>query len=74
MRIPIVTTDQTCDFAERWTWNGVYVQQSPANIQFATDWANIVMASFIEEQVKQIQRKRAEAEEAAKPKIVLTGE
>ena len=74
MIVPQVTTDQTCNFAEVWKYNGIFVQQSPANIQFATDWANIVMASFIEKQVATVMAKRAAAEESAKPKIILAGE
>jgi hypothetical protein len=74
MIVPQVTTDQTCDFAEKWRMGGVYVQLPPAAIQFATDWANIVMASWIEQQVKKLQAKRAAEEAAAAPKIVLAGE
>ena len=72
-----VTLDQTCDFAERWRYNDIFVSLPHAAIQFATDWANIVLTSFIEEQVKRIQaKKEAAAKAAAEPQapfIVLTG-
>lgn len=72
-----VTVDQTCDFAERWRYNDIFVALPPAALQFATDWANIVLTSFIEEQVKRIQAKKQAAllaaQEADKPLIVLTG-
>ena len=73
-----VTVDQTCDFAEKWRMNGIFVSLPPAAIQFACDWANIVLTSFIEEQVKRIQAKKeaiakAAAEQQANPVIVLTG-
>ena len=73
-----VTIDQTCDFAEKWRMNGIFVSLPPAAIQFATDWANIVLTSFVEEQIKRIQAKKeaaakAAAEQAATPLIVLTG-
>jgi hypothetical protein len=73
-----VTIDQTCDFAEKWRMNGIFVSLPPAAIQFATDWANIVLTSFVEEQIKRIQAKKeaaakAAAEAQATPLIVLTG-
>jgi hypothetical protein len=73
-----VNEDQTMDFAERWRMNGIFVALPPAAIQFACDWANIVLTSFVEEQVKRIQAKKeaaaeAAAEQAATPLIVLTG-
>jgi hypothetical protein len=48
--------------------DGIFVSLPPAAIRFATDWANIVLTSFIEEQVRRIQAKK----EAA-TKIALTG-
>ena len=73
-----VTIDQTCDFAEKWRMNGIFVSLPPAAIQFATDWANIVLTSFVEEQIKRIQAKKeaaakAAAEQQATPTIILTG-
>lgn len=73
-----VTVDQTCDFAERWRYHDIFVSLPPAAIQFACDWANIVLTSFIEEQVKRINAKKealakAALEEAATPTIILTG-
>lgn len=72
-----VTVDQTCDFAERWRYNEIFIALPPAALQFATDWANIVLTSFVEEQIKRIKAKKEAAEKAAqeadKPVIVLTG-
>jgi hypothetical protein len=73
-----VTLDQTMDFAERWRMNGIFVALSPAAIQFGCDWANIVLTSFVEEQVKRINAKKEAAakaaeEQAATPTIILTG-
>jgi hypothetical protein len=72
-----VNVDQTMDFAERWRMNGIFVSLPPAAIQFATDWANIVLTSFIEEQVKRIQAKKLAAQQLAEaqaaPTIILTG-
>jgi hypothetical protein len=63
-----VTVDQTCDFAEHWKMDGIFVSLPPAAIQFACDWANIVLTSFIEEQVRRIQAKKKAA-----TNIALTG-
>lgn len=69
-----VTIDQTCDFAERWRYNDIFVSLPPASIQFACDWANIVLTSFIEEQMNRIAAKKAAAEKSQEAsKIVLTG-
>ena len=73
-----VTVDQTMDFAEQWRMGGVFVALPPAAIQFACDWANIVLTSFVEEQIKRIQAKKdaaakAAAEQQATPMILLTG-
>ena len=46
----------------------------PHHIQFATDWANICVASFIEMIAERQEAKKKAAETAAKPSgIVLTG-
>lgn len=69
-----VTVDQTCDFAERWRYNGIFVSLPPAALQFATDWANIVLTSFVEEQIRRIQAKKEAAAKVAEiPAVVLTG-
>jgi hypothetical protein len=44
-----ITLDQTMDFAEHWTSQGMFVPLGPVEIQFATDWANIVLVNFIQQ-------------------------
>ena len=75
-----VTIDQTCDFAEHWKCEGVFVAMSPAAIKFATDWSNICLISFIEMMVERQKKKAAtatapaaEPAPQAKSSIVLTG-
>ena len=73
-----ITTDQTCDFAEHWRYKApgqnaaLFVAMEPHHIQFATDWANICVISFMEFIAARQAQKKAAAEEAAKPKITLT--
>jgi hypothetical protein len=76
-----VTVDQTCDFAEQWryqapgtTGGGIWIAMEPHHVQFATDWANIVLVNFIEYMAEKQRQKKAAAEQPAPaPSIVLTG-
>jgi hypothetical protein len=69
-----VNSDQTCDFAEHWrTKDGLFVAVAPEAINFATDWANICIASFIEYIAAARAKKTAEAAEPPKSSITLTG-
>lgn len=51
-------------FAKQWTHKGVAIFMDDTHLQFATDFANIMLASFIDDA-------RRKAAEAAKPKVVL---
>lgn len=61
----IISPAQTADFAKKWTHNGVAIFQDATDIAFATDWVNVVLTSFIEQQ-------EAKARAAAAPKVVST--
>ena len=52
-------------FGQQWTHKGVAIFMDDTHFQFASDWANIVVTSIIEQQQKA-------AALAAKPKIVST--
>jgi hypothetical protein len=74
-----ITTDNTCDFAEHWkykapgtTGDGIWVAMEPHHIQFATDWANICIVSFMEMIAERQAAKKAAAEAAAVPLVSLT--
>lgn len=64
MNIPVLTADQAKHFGGVWKHNGIHIFMDNSHYQFAADFANVVLKSFIE----QAQR---EAAEAAKPKVVL---
>lgn len=62
-----VSRDQAEHFAKVWkTPSGLHIHMPPASIQFAADFANIVLYSFIEQAARQ-----AEAAKQQKPEIPL---
>jgi hypothetical protein len=64
--IPKVTEAQTKAFANAWDSGGIKVIMDATSIRFATDWANIALASFVQ-QIAQDMAKRIEAKKAAGP-------
>ena len=63
--IPKVTKEMTTAFAKAWDSNGIKVILDATTIQFATDWANIALASFVDDINKQSQKLKAEKAAAA---------
>lgn len=59
-----VTKEQTAAFAKAWDLNGIKVIIDSTTIQFATDYANIVLKSFVADMATQV-KKVAEAKLAA---------
>jgi hypothetical protein len=59
-----VTKEQTAGFAKAWDSGGIKVILDSTTIQFATDWANIVLKSFVADMAAQV-KKVAEAKIAA---------
>ena len=58
--IPKVTLEQTKAFANCWDSGGIKVIMDATSIRFATDWANIVLKSFVAEIQKSMAKKIAE--------------
>ena len=58
-------------FAQVWTHKGVAIVQTDAHLQFAADFANIALRSFIEEAQRQAIARRKAAEDALKPMVTL---
>ena len=52
-------------FEKRWTFKGVSIFMDDVHRQFAADFANMLITSFVEQQ-------QAKAKEAAKPKVIST--
>ena len=44
-----VQPEETKNFASVYKVHGIYIPFGPEHIQFATDWANIVLNNFIEQ-------------------------
>jgi 4-hydroxyphenylpyruvate dioxygenase-like putative hemolysin len=59
-----VTKEQTAAFAKAWDSGGIKILLDATSIQFATDWANIVLKSFVADMAAQV-KKVAEAKLAA---------
>lgn len=65
-----VTAKDASQFAQVWRHKGVAIPVLDIHAQFAADFANIVLKSFIEEAQK---LNAAKAAEAAKPRIIAEG-
>lgn len=62
-----VNKEETQKFSQVWNYNGVYTPVTDVQIQFATDWANIVLRNFIQ----QCQADVAAATKKAEKSILL---
>lgn len=47
MLIPQVDRTQALNFSKKWTHNGIAIPLQDTHIDFATDFANIVLKSFV---------------------------
>jgi 4-hydroxyphenylpyruvate dioxygenase-like putative hemolysin len=59
-----VTEAQTKAFAQVWDSGGIKIIMDATSIKFATDWANVVLKSFVADMAAQV-KKVAEAKIAA---------
>lgn len=67
-----VTKEQTAGFAKAWDSGGIKIILDNTSIQFATDWANIVLKSFVhdmQEQVKKVAEAKLAAQKAQQPAV-----
>ena len=62
--IKVANKEMAANFAKQWTHKGVAIFMDEAHHQFAADFANIIITSFVEQKTRQ-------AQEAAKPKVVI---
>lgn len=62
-----VTEAQTKAFSNAWDSGGIKVILDATSVRFATDWANIVLKSFVADMAAQV-KKVAEAKLAAEQK------
>lgn len=67
METPRVATKDAQAFAKRWTHKGVAILLTDIQCEFAADFANIVLASFIEQARRDAAQRQAELNA---PKII----
>ena len=67
MQIPKVDRKQVAEFSKIWTYKGVALLLNDAHVQFAADFANVMLKSFIQ----QIASQQAAAAQAAKTKKIV---
>lgn len=64
--VPSITKEQTAAFAKVWDSGGIKIILDNTSIQFATDWANIVLKSFVADIAMQAAKVKAVKEAALK--------
>ena len=69
--IPQVQVSEATNFAKQWTFKGLAIPLDEASVQFATDFANVCLKSFVEFCAQQAQAAFQKAQEAAKPKVAI---
>jgi hypothetical protein len=55
MRYPGVSLEQTAAFAKAWDKSGLKILLDKTSIEFAHDWANIVLKSYVDDMVAKAQ-------------------
>ena len=55
MNYPGVTLEQTAAFAKAWDKSGLKILLDKTSIEFAHDWANIVLKSYVDDMVAKAQ-------------------
>lgn len=65
-----IAKEETQRFSSQWKFNGLVIPMQDAHIQFATDFANIVLRDFIQYCKQQTLAKIAQAQAAAAPSII----
>lgn len=63
-------TDAT-NFSKVWNYKGVEILLEVPHCQFATDYANIVLKSFVDQMVAKAQLAKQQAEQAVTPLVTL---
>ena len=69
MQIPQVNKDQVVGFAKVWTYKGVAILLNEMHIEFAKDFANVMLRNFVQQVAQQ---QMAAAQAAAWPRSTTT--
>lgn len=72
MIYPSVTKEGTQGFSKVWNKGGIAILLDDTAITFATDYANVVLRSFVDDQVKKYQEAQSKLkEEQAKSSLIV---
>lgn len=70
--VPQVAVEETKRFASQWTYKGLAVPMDDVHVQFATDFANVVLLNFIQVCQQQVAAQQAaQTPETPKPETSL---
>jgi hypothetical protein len=72
-QVPQVTTKEVENFAKVWTYRGLAIPMKEEQIQFAADFANVMLVSFVRMCQENMTAMVKQAQEAAKPQIITEG-
>ena len=67
-----VSIEETKKFSQVWNHKGISIPMQEPHLQFATDYANVVLSSFIEDCQRTAAERAKKQAEAEEPKISLT--
>jgi hypothetical protein len=66
MGIPQVEKTETQKFGKQWLYNGLAVTLDDTTIQFATEWANLLLSGFARQLAVAFQQAQGEQPQPAK--------
>jgi hypothetical protein len=72
-QVPQVTKQEVENFAKIWTYRGLAIPMKEEHIQFAADFANVMLVSFVRMCQENMAAMVQKAQEAAKPQIITEG-
>lgn len=68
-----VTIESAKEFSHVWNYKGLAMPLDEVHCEFAKDFANIVLKSFVEQMMAQAATAKRAASEAVKPLVTLEG-
>lgn len=66
-----VTVEEVKNFANVWNYKGITIPMDDIHIEFAKDFANVMLRSFVELMMANAAAAKKKAEEAVKPLVTL---
>lgn len=68
-----VTAEEAKKFSQVWNYKGLAMPLDEVHCEFAKDFANVVLKSFVEQMLAQAAAAKKAVAEAAKPLVTLEG-